>query len=163
MNQCNKDTLPDTKVPLANRFSRLLATPEAPIIFSNYLKIALHSLGILVILITLFQLIQSCGKEIQERYEFEIKEFEEKARICNYNYVHNDCGPNLRGLYWQTFCEEWDRCRNAKPLFIGKAKIATQVFGELMNGFVEPLNFKAMTVICILVFGFFIVSSLVAV
>lgn len=35
-------------------------------------------------------------------------------------------------------------CRNSKPLFIGKAKIATQVFGELMNGFVEPLNFKAM-------------------
>jgi hypothetical protein len=35
-------------------------------------------------------------------------------------------------------------CRSLKPQFIGKAKIATQVFGELMNGFVEPLGLKAM-------------------
>jgi hypothetical protein len=31
-----------------------------------------------------------------------------------------------------------------QPQFIGKSKIATQVFGELMNGFVEPLTLKAM-------------------
>ncbi|GAA5814978.1 hypothetical protein MFLAVUS_008482 [Mucor flavus] len=43
----------------------------------------------------------------------------------------------------------------------GKSKIATQVFGELMNGFVEPLTLKAMVIICLLVFGFFIISSFV--
>lgn len=36
-------------------------------------------------------------------------EFEDKTRACHYNYISNDCGPDLKGTYWQTFCDEWDR------------------------------------------------------
>lgn len=35
-------------------------------------------------------------------------------------------------------------CRNSHPQYVGKAKIATEVLGEMMNGFVDPLTFKAM-------------------
>ncbi|KAI8057494.1 Di-sulfide bridge nucleocytoplasmic transport domain-containing protein [Thamnidium elegans] len=142
-------------------YTSFLASPDAPIILSTYIKLVLHATGILIILFIFYQLIRSCTQEIQDRYDSELREFEDKTRTCHYNYISNDCGPDLKGTYWQTFCDEWDRCRNLQPQFIGKSKIATQVFGELMNGFVEPLTLKAMVIICLLVFGFFIISSFV--
>jgi hypothetical protein len=68
----------------------------------------------------------------------------EKALVCHSRYIEHNCGPNLRGSTWKTICEEWDRCRNSPPKLIGKTKLIAQVFGEIMNGFVEPLGLKAM-------------------
>ncbi|KAI8643148.1 hypothetical protein BD408DRAFT_158820 [Parasitella parasitica] len=95
----------------------------------------------------------------------------QKARLCHQKYVNHNCGPHLKGVVWKKYCDEWDRypfflkkkkyanatfrmvcvilnssntCRQFQPKTVAKTKIAAQVFGEMMNGFVEPLSLKAM-------------------
>lgn len=138
-------------------------TPDAPIIVGSYVRVVLHSVGISVILYVMYRTLESFTNEIQARYNYAMGELAENARICHQNYVNHNCGPQLKGAVWQSFCEEWDRCRQFQPHATRKTKIATQVFGEVMNGFVEPLTLKAMLIICVLLFGFFIVSSLIVV
>ncbi|KAI9476212.1 MAG: Di-sulfide bridge nucleocytoplasmic transport domain-containing protein [Benjaminiella poitrasii] len=123
---------------------QFLATLDAPIILSSYARVLFHSIGILIVLFVVIKLVQSFGFEINARYRLQLEESMEKARICHQNYVNHHCGPELKGAIWQSFCDEWDRCRNYRASMEGKTKIAAQVFGELMNGFVEPLSLKAM-------------------
>ncbi|KAF1798130.1 Di-sulfide bridge nucleocytoplasmic transport domain-containing protein [Mucor lusitanicus] len=138
-------------------------TPDAPIIVGSYVRVILHSVGIGIILFVLYRILESFTDEIQARYHYEMDELAERARICHQNYVNHNCGPHLKGAVWQSFCDEWDRCRQFQAHTVGKTKIAAQVFGEVMNGFVEPLTLKAMLIICLLLFGFFIVTSLIVV
>jgi hypothetical protein len=86
-----------------------------------------HSIGIFILLYVLFRILQSFTFEIQARYYFEIDsmifiknrtniclhnfeiELAEKARLCHQNYENHNCGPELKGAVWQSYCDEWDR------------------------------------------------------
>ncbi|KAI8992559.1 Di-sulfide bridge nucleocytoplasmic transport domain-containing protein [Pilobolus umbonatus] len=120
---------------------RSLYSPELPIVLSRLL---LHTMGIIIVLLAIYRVLQSCLHEIHNRYDQEILQYHMKVAECNRNYLNNGCGPFLKGEYWQAFCEEWDICRQSEPLYIGRAKIATQVMGELLNGFIDPLSLKSM-------------------
>ncbi|KAI7888973.1 uncharacterized protein EV154DRAFT_516138 [Mucor mucedo] len=90
-------------------YTQFLTHSDAPFILSSYIKLALHTIGVLILLTICYQMIQSCATEIHSRHQIEIKEFEDKIQACHYDYVNNNCGPSLKGVYWQTFCDEWDR------------------------------------------------------
>ncbi|KAI8977255.1 Di-sulfide bridge nucleocytoplasmic transport domain-containing protein [Mycotypha africana] len=115
------------------RHLNFLITPDAPLIFTS---------------------------EVEARYYLKLQDLSEQAKICHSNYITHKCGPDLIGPTWQKYCEEWDRCSTFRPQFFGKTRIIAQVFGELMNAFIEPLSYKAMLVIFTLLFGIFIIVGL---
>ncbi|KAI9269354.1 Di-sulfide bridge nucleocytoplasmic transport domain-containing protein [Sporodiniella umbellata] len=135
---------------------------DIPFIILSYVRAFLHILGIIVILIVLISLVRICLEEIESQYQLEVTEIEEKVKNCNHNYISNNCGPNLQGLVWQQFCHEWDVCRRANMQNVGRAKIVTRVFGELVDTLIEPLTLKSMMFILFSVFGFFIISSFIS-
>ncbi|KAI8084114.1 uncharacterized protein B0P05DRAFT_536210 [Gilbertella persicaria] len=103
------ETKPSRIRQLVNVCTQHLATPNIPIIISSYLRVLLHATGILFILFVTSSLIQSFTTEIRARYQSQSEEYAEQARLCHQNYISHHCGPTLRGVTWQSFCDEWDK------------------------------------------------------
>ncbi|ORE07528.1 hypothetical protein BCV72DRAFT_226482 [Rhizopus microsporus var. microsporus] len=119
-------------------------SPDAAFIVSTYVHVFLHVMGIITALFLIVSLIIFCRNEVESQYRIQLLEMEERAKECDYKYTSNNCGPYLKGEIWQQFCHEWDICRQTSSAYISKSKIASKVFGELINTFAEPLSLKSM-------------------
>ncbi|KIK70332.1 hypothetical protein GYMLUDRAFT_32336 [Collybiopsis luxurians FD-317 M1] len=41
-------------------------------------------------------------------------------------------------------CGEWELCMNRDPTKIGRARIGAELIAEVVNGFIEPISWKAL-------------------
>ncbi|GAB5593360.1 hypothetical protein Unana1_08260 [Umbelopsis nana] len=42
-------------------------------------------------------------------------------------------------------CRNWESCMIRDPLIVGRAKVSAETFAEIINGFVDPISYKSMT------------------
>ncbi|OAD72199.1 hypothetical protein PHYBLDRAFT_71209 [Phycomyces blakesleeanus NRRL 1555(-)] len=134
--------------------SRLLLTPDVPLIFGSYVKVILHTTCLLALLTLFFGIYMAVSKEINERFDQDVKFLENVISVCRQKYTGNHCSHPDLAPFLKPYCNEWKQY----PLYT--AKIATRIFGELVNGLVESLTLKSMIGICLLAFGSFMLSSL---
>ncbi|KAL0073488.1 Di-sulfide bridge nucleocytoplasmic transport domain-containing protein [Phycomyces blakesleeanus] len=140
--------------------SRLLLTPDVPLIFGSYVKVILHTTCLLALLTLFFGIYMAVSKEINERFDQDVKFLENVISVCRQKYTGNHCSHPDLAPFLKPYCNEWKQCAERDPAMIGRAKIATRIFGELVNGLVESLTLKSMIGICLLAFGSFMLSSL---
>ncbi|KAG6849800.1 hypothetical protein H0H93_005050 [Arthromyces matolae] len=41
-------------------------------------------------------------------------------------------------------CENWKTCMNRDPAIVGRAKVGAEMIAEVVNGFIEPISWKAL-------------------
>ncbi|KAG5654347.1 hypothetical protein H0H81_004301 [Sphagnurus paluster] len=41
-------------------------------------------------------------------------------------------------------CGNWETCMNRDPAIVGRAKVGAELIAEVVNGFVEPISWKAL-------------------
>ncbi|KAF5377233.1 hypothetical protein D9615_006430 [Tricholomella constricta] len=63
--------------------------------------------------------------------------------ICSLQYKTNLCGTNSVPAMAQQ-CANWETCMNRDPAIVGRAKVGAELIAEVVNGFVEPISWKAL-------------------
>jgi hypothetical protein len=133
--------------PSKNWFSQLLhdieSHPNLPNVLSYYAQLTLNTfvigLGIFAVW-TFWSTIKSdVDKASEEATAIVVAEMAKCAR----DYVDNGCAKDNRPPALEAVCDNWEHCMNRDPNSVGRAKISAQTYGQIVNGFVEPISWKA--------------------
>lgn len=136
-----------------------------PSIIAAYVQLLINvliALGIFYILVHLFYMIRNdVQKKIDQIIRIEIN----KVKLCQKNYLMNQCDPEVRVPALENICSEWFQCINDGEIItknnfytLRSAKLWTQTIADIINTFIEEIKLKAFIFIIIL-----IVSSITAV
>ena len=69
---------------------------------------------------------------------------------CRIDYFENRCLPSERVRALEEYCDDKERCMNQDPNNINKnTKIFAKLLAEIINDFFEPLSYKTMALIAI--------------
>jgi hypothetical protein len=63
--------------------------------------------------------------------------------ICALQFKTNLCATNAVPAMAQQ-CANWETCMNRDPAIVGRAKVGAEMIAEVVNGFVEPISWKAL-------------------
>lgn len=81
---------------------------------------------------------------------------------CSQDYIENRCHPSDRVRALEDFCIEKEKCMNRDPLAVNKnTKIMVKLLAEIINDFFEPLTFKAISLVVIVLGMMLFVSEFV--
>ncbi|KAG6891005.1 hypothetical protein C0992_011282 [Termitomyces sp. T32_za158] len=67
----------------------------------------------------------------------------QEIALCSLQYKTNLCEQNAVPAMAQQ-CENWKTCMNRDPAIVGRAKVGAELIAEVVNGFVEPISWKAL-------------------
>lgn len=67
----------------------------------------------------------------------------QEIAICTLQYKTNLCATNAIPAMAQQ-CANWETCMNRDPTIVGRAKVGAEMIAEVVNGFVEPISWKAL-------------------
>ena len=70
---------------------------------------------------------------------------------CSEDYYENRCLPSERVKALETFCNEKERCMLQDPEKVNKnTKIMAKLLAEIINDFFEPLSYKTILLVVLL-------------
>lgn len=155
-NQRNQDavinrtnTSPDNLPSPWSKRTEYAKSPTAYMI-STYIQLMFNILILLSCGYIVFSMFQVICADISKKFQEKAEDILMEASICYKNYHNNRCDSMPPALERQ--CHEWGRCMNRQPnLSTYRAMIAAEIFGTLINSFVEPIGTKAFTFFLILV------------
>ena len=76
---------------------------------------------------------------------------------CVRDYIENRCDPKERVRAMETYCLEQEKCMNQDPATVVKvSKMSAALIAEILNELISPLEFKTITFIFFLLFGYFL-------
>ncbi|KAI9031820.1 Di-sulfide bridge nucleocytoplasmic transport domain-containing protein [Phycomyces nitens] len=133
------DTRQPTKLNLG-----FLITPDAPLIFASYAGVILHITCLLGLLALLFGIYKTVSKEVCNRFEQDVQFLESIVGACRQRYSENYCSSPDLAPFLIPYCDQWEQCMQRDSTMIGRAKIGTRIFGELINSIIESLSLKSM-------------------
>ncbi|KAI9488405.1 Di-sulfide bridge nucleocytoplasmic transport domain-containing protein [Zychaea mexicana] len=125
----------------------------------NWLQFIFNTSLTVLILYILFMVLWTL------RHDFRIKTEEYTAAIldeialCNRNYGINHCDPSTRVPAMEEKCNFWEACKNRDPLLITRSKVSAEMAAEILNSFVEPISYKTLFFLTVLVIGSLVVSN----
>lgn len=82
-----------------------------------------------------------------------------KISECQTSYLTNRCDPDTRIPAMQSLCTEWEKCMAKDPKEIGKLKVFTETLAEIVNKFIEPLSYKSMFFLIVLILGVLFITN----
>lgn len=62
--------------------------------------------------------------------------------MCALQHKNNLCENPLPAMGQQ--CAIWATCMSRDPTIVGRAKVGAEMIAEVVNGFVEPISWKAL-------------------
>lgn len=136
-----------------------------PSIIAAYVQLLINVLiagGLFYMLVHLFYMIRNdVQKKIDQIIRIEIN----KVKLCEKNYLMNQCDPAVRVPALENICSEWFQCINDGEIItknsfytLRSAKLWTQTIADIINTFIDEIKLKAFIFIIIL-----ILSSITAV
>jgi hypothetical protein len=61
--------------------------------------------------------------------------------MCTTLYKNNLCDQPIPAMV--EACARWEACTNRDPSIVGRAKVGAEMIAEVLNGFIEPISWKA--------------------
>lgn len=115
--------------------------------FMSYLQLFLNFITVVVIFSFVTSLVRSLKTDITSSWNHKRLELEYESVNCKNLYAINECTlgnkPALQGQ-----CRQWEQCinRDNDLFFRARTTLGAQLFGEVINSFVEPIGWKALIV-----------------
>ena len=159
-NDSNKSPNGNNTGLLSALFTFIERHPSVPHILSFYAQFLLNLFLVFMFISILWSFWQTIRADVDKRADDAIAEAMAELAACAHQYRENRCEPGARVPAMQTVCEGWERCMGRDPRRVGRARVSAHTFAEIFNGFVEPISWKAMVSLDVLVFFLFIVPFL---
>ena len=116
--------------------------------FYSYLQLTLNSLTGTIII---WFLISAIKKDIYSMWYSDQRQLLLESQACQEDWLINDCEHNKNLPALSDRCNEWQRCmtRDNNKLFGTRSIRIVTLLGQLINGFIQPIGWKPVTVILI--------------
>ncbi|CAI4516390.1 BDM_1a_G0023960.mRNA.1.CDS.1 [Saccharomyces cerevisiae] len=115
----------------------------------SYLQLFLNAITTVMIFSFILSFIIALQKDLKSTWEQRKHELQYESRICQEQYLTNRCNqtPGLPALGEQ--CAIWKQCmdRNNDIFFRARSTLSAKLFGDIINSFIDPLNWKTLFVI----------------
>lgn len=116
--------------------------------FVSYLQLFLNFFTVVVIFSFVTSLVRSLKSDIVSSWNHRRLELEYESIACRNLYTTNECILGDKPALQQQ-CQQWEQCMNRDNdvLFRARTTLGAQMFGEVINSFVEPIGWKALIVV----------------
>ncbi|RDB29324.1 Nucleus export protein BRL1 [Hypsizygus marmoreus] len=120
-----------------------LPQSDLPYILLGYLQFLFNLSLILLFLYVVVQFILTVQRDVEQRISEYSMDIVQDIAICALQYKNNLCATNAIPAMAQQ-CANWETCMNRDPAIVGRAKVGAELIAEVVNGFVEPISWKAL-------------------
>lgn len=116
--------------------------------FVSYLQLFLNFLTVVVLFSFITSLVRSLKTDITSSWNHKRLELEYESINCKNLYAINQCTLGDKPALLDQ-CHQWEKCMNRDNNLFFKARttLGAQLFGEVINSFVEPIGWKALIVV----------------
>lgn len=116
--------------------------------FVSYLQLFLNFFTVAVIFSFITSLVRSLKTDIVSSWNHKRLELEYESMTCRNLYATNQCSLQDKPALQQQ-CQQWEQCMNRDNdvFFRARTTLGAQMFGEVINSFVEPIGWKALIVV----------------
>ncbi|QLG70489.1 hypothetical protein HG535_0A04290 [Zygotorulaspora mrakii] len=116
----------------------------------SYLQLFLNCITITTIFSFITSFIRTLRKDIKSTWEHRKLELNYESSLCKNHYLANECHIQVRPALKEQ-CQQWDLCmnRNNDIFFRARSTLSAKLFGEIINSFIEPIGWKALSVVII--------------
>ncbi|KAK9373202.1 Di-sulfide bridge nucleocytoplasmic transport domain-containing protein [Lipomyces chichibuensis] len=130
-----------------------------PFVFASYLQLIFNVFLVLVMLYLIMSFVLMIRHDISRKIEEYTDEAAAKIEQCTNDYLVNGCMPGSRVPALEDVCNAWQNCMNRRASDVGRARVSAQTVAEIVNSFIEPISYKTMLFVLVLLFGSLYVSS----
>ncbi|ODQ74255.1 hypothetical protein LIPSTDRAFT_69827 [Lipomyces starkeyi NRRL Y-11557] len=130
-----------------------------PFVFASYLQLIFNVFLVLVMLYLIMSFVLMIRHDISRKIEEYTDEALVKIEQCRKDYLVNGCMPGYRVPAVEDVCDAWQICMNRDANDVGRARVSAQTVAEIVNSFIEPISYKTMLFVLVLLFGSLYVSS----
>ncbi|KAI8971041.1 Brl1/Brr6 domain-containing protein [Pilobolus umbonatus] len=125
----------------------------------TYIQMAFNVIISSTILYLFIQLVLVVRQDFRLKAEEHLDIIQQEKNQCSKNYMINHCGLNDRVPAIEIMCNEWASCMQ-KDTVVAKAKVSAEAIAEIINSFVEPISYKTLLFLTILVVGSLVFSNI---
>ncbi|KAK9318413.1 Di-sulfide bridge nucleocytoplasmic transport domain-containing protein [Lipomyces starkeyi] len=130
-----------------------------PFVFASYLQLIFNVFLVLVMLYLIMSFVLMIRHDISRKIEEYANEATIKIEQCIKDYHVNGCMPGSRVPAIEDVCDAWHACMSRDANDVGRARVSAQTVAEIVNSFIEPISYKTMLFVLVLLFGSLYVSS----
>lgn len=122
-----------------------LAPADVPRVLVGYVQFLFNLSVVLVLLYLGLALILTVQRDVEQRVsEYSLGVLAEIA-ACRQHWTINHCAsPTHAAPILAGQCAEWAACMARDPSFVGRARVAAETLGEVVDSFVAPLSWKTL-------------------
>lgn len=107
-----------------------------------------------IVLALLFSIAYVLVMDVNKKTGSEIKQMNERIRICSKEYLDNRCEPETRVPMLETFCREKELCMSQDTRFdIKTTQMMAQIVANSLNGLILGLEYKTIFVLVLFFLG----------
>ncbi|KEI40102.1 uncharacterized protein L969DRAFT_86730 [Mixia osmundae IAM 14324] len=123
---------------------------EVPSVLLGYAQFAFNAslLGLALWLALGFVL--TVRHDVSDRMTSYSTEILQEVEQCRQLYLANRCEPETRIPHMESTCQGWEHCMNRNPKIVGRARVAAETLGEVINSFVEVMSWRTMIFLVLL-------------
>jgi hypothetical protein len=121
-----------------------------PLIITGYIQAAFNLIIFCGLLFAVYSFTCAIQQDIDLRAEHFRREVLSEIKSCALDYEANRCEPNERIPAMQKMCEGWKNCMQQDPLRVARGKITAHTIAEIFNSFVEPISYKTMIFVALI-------------
>lgn len=116
--------------------------------FMSYLQLFLNAITVTAIVTVIISFFKTLKADIKSTWEHRRLELAYESSRCQIQYLANKCNQGGRPAL-QAQCQSWEQCMNRDNdiFFRARSTLSAQLFGEVINSFIEPIGWKALLVI----------------
>ncbi|KAK6580199.1 hypothetical protein PZA11_007221 [Diplocarpon coronariae] len=144
----------------ASIFNYIDTHPNLPNILSYYAQLGVNGFIAAITIFGIWSFWMTVRADVDKASE------KEKALVltgiakCAQEYVINKCGADIRLPALAGPCEAWEICMNKDPDTVGRAQVSAHTFAQIFNSFIEPISYKAMIFVVLIVTVCIMVNNL---
>lgn len=127
--------------------------PDLPDVLARFLQLGCHFILFLFVLYYVRTGIKMVAMDIDQKSDEYSLEFIQEMATCRKEYETNRCAKDTRVPAMNAVCDAWEACMNKDPSVVGRARVSAETFAEILNAFIEPISWKTMAFILVVIFG----------
>ncbi|RKF62481.1 nuclear envelope protein Brr6 [Golovinomyces cichoracearum] len=145
---------------LASFFDYIESHPNLPSILSFYAQLSVNFFIAGLSMFGVYTFWTTVQSDVDKASEQERSIALAQIAKCAQDFVINGCGSKNRAPVMEIPCNEFDLCMNRDPNSVGRARISAHTFAQIFNSFIEPISYKAMVFIVLIVVLIILVNNL---
>ncbi|TAQ84576.1 hypothetical protein B7494_g7105 [Chlorociboria aeruginascens] len=139
--------------------SGIESRPNLPHILSYYAQLMLNFFFAFIIMFGIWTFWLTIRADVDKASEDSIQDVVAEMSKCKKEFLENNCA-NLKSPALQVLCDNWEKCMNRDPMAVARAKISAHTFAEIFNSFIEPISYKAMIFIVLIITVVILINNL---